>query len=237
MNAKWIASAANAKWIASAAVASTLTMVAAGLAQTSPPAGPGSGASETLAAAAASEALTDHPVAGHTRVEKRLYRVMVRGEQLSPRTRSRFEGRIDDAAELVDREAKENKASVSNRLSAEFGVSAGSLVAERSTLHAWWGELVIAHTLAASAPSHIGPKQVFLLHDREGMGWSQIAHGMGFDLRQTVSAVGTECRVATGAIEPDGKVAAIGSGTNEAADLEDGSAASGPSTARTRTRN
>ena len=228
----------NAKWIGSAALASTLTLVTAGLAQTTPPAGPGPGASEAQATAAASERSEirpDHPVAGHTRAEKRLYRVMVRGEQLSPKTRAKFEGRLDDAAELVDREAKESETSVANRLSAEFGVSAGSLVAERNALHAWWGELVIAHTLASSAPDRIGAKQVFLLHDREGMGWSQIAHGMGFDLKQTVIAVETECRVATGAIEPDGKVAAIGAGANEAADLEDGSAAGGPSTARTRT--
>ncbi|TMQ51197.1 MAG: hypothetical protein E6K73_06425 [Candidatus Eisenbacteria bacterium] len=228
----------NAKWIGSAALASTLTLFTAGLAQTTPPGGPGTDASEATAAGSErGDITTDHPVAGHTRAEKRLYRVMVRGEQLSAKTRAKFEGRLDDAAEVVDRQAKENEAGVASRLSAEFGVSAQSLVAERNALHAWWGELVIAHTLASSAPNRIAAKQVFQLHDREGMGWSQIAHGMGFDLKQTVSAVETECRVATGAIEPDGKVASIGAGLNEAADLEDGSASGGPSTARTRTAN
>jgi hypothetical protein len=94
-------------------------------------------------------------------------------------------------------------------LGAEFCVSEEAIVTERQDLGASWGNLTIAHTLAASDKQGMTVTQVLQLHDR-GMGWGQIAAGLGFRLDDAVRAVNAESRVARGRVKADGRTVRIG---------------------------
>jgi hypothetical protein len=96
-------------------------------------------------------------------------------------------------------------------LGAEFGMSEEAIIKERRTLGASWGNLTIAHTLAASDKQGMTVAQVLHLSDC-GLGWGQIAVGLGFNLDDTVRAVSAESRVARGRAKADGKAAPIRSG-------------------------
>ena len=137
-----------------------------------------------------------------------LQAIRERGKGISPKARSRIEEGLEGAAELVDKTARNDAARVAERIALEFGVTIESLMAERKDLGAPWSDIVIAHTFQANTSSGMTARQLLKLHD-DGMGWSQIAYGLGLDLGQVVNAVKTECRVATGLTRPDGKVAAI----------------------------
>ena len=67
---------------------------------------------------------------------------------------------------------------------------------------------MIAHTLMSNASAEVTARQVFDLRT-EGMGWGQIAHGMGLKLGPSLTAVKSEARVARGLEKADGKVSTI----------------------------
>lgn len=98
---------------------------------------------------------------------------------------------------------------VATFLGAEFGVSAGAILAERQALGASWGNLTIAHTLAASDRQGMTPAQVLQLHVR-GMGWGEVSAGLRFRLADAIRAVHDESRVARGLVKADGRTAPIG---------------------------
>jgi len=98
---------------------------------------------------------------------------------------------------------------VARFLGVEFGMSEEAILAERRATAARWGNLTIAHTLAASDSQGMTVAQVLHLHDL-GMGWGQIAAGLRFRLDDAVRAVEAESRVARGLKKADGKIARIG---------------------------
>jgi len=107
-----------------------------------------------------------------------------------------------------------NRASVGDTrvarfLAVEFGMSEEAIIAQKRYLGASWGNLTIAHTLAASGNHGMTVAQVLQLHDR-GMGWGQVAAGLRFKLDDAVRAVDAESRVARGRMKADGKPAVIG---------------------------
>jgi len=87
--------------------------------------------------------------------------------------------------------------------------AASALAEEQTELGASCGQLMIAHTLSANSKVEVTAQQLFQLR-KDGMGWGQIAAGLGFNLGDAVSAVNAEGRVAGGEARADGKVAAIG---------------------------
>jgi hypothetical protein len=112
------------------------------------------------------------------------------------------------AARDIDR-ASVGETRVASFLGSEFGMSVDAILAERRTLGASWGDLTIAHTLAASDKQGMTAAQVLELHAR-GMGWGQVAAGLRFGLEDAIRAVNTESRVARGLMKPDGRTAPIG---------------------------
>lgn len=97
---------------------------------------------------------------------------------------------------------------VAQFLGVEFRMSETAIVAERKDLGASWGNLTIAHTLAASDVRGMTTAQVLHLHDR-GMGWGEVAAGLRFKLDEAVQAVDAESRVARGRERADGRMAPI----------------------------
>ncbi len=135
--------------------------------------------------------------------------VRKKGAAVPKETRAKAEAKIEtEAKRLNDQAGSEGDAKVAARLAAEFGMTADQLTAEKNELKASWGELMIAHSLEANTKTDVTTSQLFDLR-KEGMGWGQIAAGLGLKLGETVSAVHAETRVATGKAAADGKVAAI----------------------------
>jgi hypothetical protein len=98
---------------------------------------------------------------------------------------------------------------VARYLGAEFGIGEEAITAEKRDLGASWGNLTIAHTLAASDKQGMTVAQVLQLHDR-GMEWGEVAAGLGLKLHDAIEAVNAESRVARGRATAGGKLARIG---------------------------
>jgi len=111
-------------------------------------------------------------------------------------------------ARNIDR-ASVGETRVARYLGAEFGIGEEAITAEKRDLGASWGNLTIAHTLAASDKQGMTVAQVLQLHDR-GMEWGEVAAGLGLELHDAIEAVNAESRVARGRATAGGKVARIG---------------------------
>src|SRR5262249_21994797 len=105
-------------------------------------------------------------------------------------------------------DATKGEAGVADRLAAEFQTTADAMTAERAALKTSWGDLMIAHALAANAKSNLAVADLVGMH-ADGMGWGQIAAGLGLDLGETVSAIHAEGRVADGTAKTAGRAAVI----------------------------
>jgi hypothetical protein len=114
---------------------------------------------------------------------------------------------LSATASAID-QASDSGIPVAALLGAEFGMTEEAITLERSGLGASWGNLAIAHTLAASDERNMTVAQVLQLHDR-GMKWGQVAAGLQFRLDDAVKAVNAESRVARGLVKADGKLAPI----------------------------
>ncbi len=97
---------------------------------------------------------------------------------------------------------------VAGFLAVEFGMSEEAILAEKRSLRVSWGNLTIAHALAAGDRQGMTVAQVLHLHD-SGMGWGQVAAGLRFELDDAVRVVNAEGRVARGLVKAEGKKAAI----------------------------
>jgi hypothetical protein len=126
----------------------------------------------------------------------------------SPQARASTDRTLAAKARSIDR-ASVGETHVAKFLGAEFGMSEEAIVTEKNDLGASWGNLTIAFTLAASDKQGMTPAQILDLHER-GMGWGQVAAGLGFNLDDAVRAVNAESRVARGRTKADGKAAPIG---------------------------
>ena len=132
-----------------------------------------------------------------------------KGSKLSEKEGQAVNAKLEASEKSVDAAAtKDGDQKVADRLSKEFGVSSETLMQEKSQFNVGWGQLTVAHTLAANAKTPVTLQQLFDMRS-SGMGWGQIAHGMGFKLGDVMSATKAEARVATGHSKPSGKVAMI----------------------------
>jgi len=127
----------------------------------------------------------------------------------SAEARARAEAQLEATAKQVDAAVqKHGEANDAERLAGEFRVSAQALTAERAQLDATWGQLMIAHTIAANSKTEVTAQQLLALKN-EGMGWGKVASGLGLRLASVVSSVKAEGMVASGLAKADGRVAAM----------------------------
>ena len=135
--------------------------------------------------------------------------VKEKAAKVSSKARSSADKKLGASAKALDGTANSaGEVKVATRLGTQFGMTADAITAEKNQLGTSWGNLMIAHTLAANAKSGITVAQLVQMHD-SGMGWGQIAAGLGFKLGEAISAVKAEGRVAKGLSKPSGKVATI----------------------------
>ena len=131
------------------------------------------------------------------------------GVTVEAKARDKFEADVTVAAKQVEADAATaGDPKVAERLGTEFGMTPDALIAEKNELGTSWGQLMIAHTLMSNASAEVTSRQLFDLRT-EGMGWGQIAHGLGLKLGPAIGAVKTEARVARGLEKADGKVTTI----------------------------
>lgn len=134
--------------------------------------------------------------------------VKSKGAKVSTEARQRTDTKLAASAKLVDQQAAKAPKGITERLAAEFSLSPADLVAEQQSLGASWGQLMIAHTVAANTNVGVTVAQLFAMR-QDGMGWGQIAAGLDLTLGEVVSAVNAESGVALGRSNADGKVAII----------------------------
>lgn len=129
--------------------------------------------------------------------------------KVSGETKAGAESHLDATSHKVDAMAqKSGDAAVAARLATEFGASASVLTTQKSELGATWGEMVIAHDIAANVKAHVTPSQLVQWH-HDHMGWGQMAAGLGLELHSVMHSVDAEARIAEGEARADGKVAAM----------------------------
>ena len=136
-------------------------------------------------------------------------KIVERAAKVSADQRTQTDAKLEAQAKKIDATASgSGDASAAARLSKEFGVSADVLTSERQQFDVGWGQILIAHTLEASAKNGASADQLLDLR-KQGMGWGEIAAGLGLSLGRTVSAVSAESKVALGQAKTDGQVARI----------------------------
>lgn len=141
--------------------------------------------------------------------QKQLEAVKEKGAKVSAQTRAKSEAKLQASAKKADDACKSmGDAKAAEHLAAEFGMTADQLMAEKNATSCSWGSLMIAHTLDANTKTEVTAQQLLTLNS-QGVGWGQIAAGLGLKLSDACSAVQTESRVAAGSSRPDGKVAVI----------------------------
>jgi hypothetical protein len=134
---------------------------------------------------------------------------MEKAKKAPPQEAEATDKKLRETVKKVEEEAgAKGDQTVASRLGADFGMSPDALIAEKGTFQTGWGELMIAHTLLASAKGGVTLEQVFEMR-RNGLGWGQIAHGLDLRLGGVVSAVKAESRVALGVAKADGRPAKI----------------------------
>ena len=132
-----------------------------------------------------------------------------KAEKISAQAKAKADAQVAATAKQVDAQASgDGEAAVANRLAAEFGMTAQALSDEKNSLDVSWGQLMIAHTLDANTKSDVTVEQLVEMH-KDGMGWGQIAAGLGLQLGSMVSGVNAEGRVADGLAKADGRVASV----------------------------
>lgn len=162
--------------------------------------------SEAASANAAAEAMAKADA--QAKYEQLKQEVQTKGSKVTTAARTRAEARLESSAKAVDAEGAKSAQGVSNRLSSEFELSAEALAEERQLLGVSWGQLMIAHTLAANSSSQVTVEQLIQMR-KDGMGWGTVAGGLDLTMGDVISAVNAEAGVALGRTAADGKVAVI----------------------------
>lgn len=159
---------------------------------------------------AIAQAGVETPVAiAPAKVDMTLTAMKERSARIPSPQRARAQSGLETSARKVDNgAAKSGETTMATRLAAEFGVPTEAIITERTKYELGWGEMVIAHTLAANVEADVTPDVLYGLR-KQGMGWGDIAAGLGLSLQQTVGAVNAETQVALGLAKADGKVKRI----------------------------
>jgi|SRR5437762_430804 len=136
-------------------------------------------------------------------------RLEKKAAKVPAQARTKAETQLTATVEQVNQNsAADGEATVATRLATEFGISPEAIVDERKTLDVSWGQLMIAHTLTANSSAGVTIEQLVAMN-KDGMGWGQIAAGLGLQLGSVVSSVNAESRVAHGLDKADGRVAVM----------------------------
>jgi hypothetical protein len=150
------------------------------------------------------------PAPGSTTPDVRIHGIKERARWAPPEPCAETDKKLQSTVRAIDKEASKNgDRLVMARIAAEFRTPAETILAERTRLSAPWGELLVAHTLLASAPD-VTVDQLFDMR-AEGLGWGQIAYGLGLNQKEVATAVQEEGRVVRGKSKPDGSPARIAS--------------------------
>lgn len=174
------------------------------------------GAAAGLTTAASASEHMD--AAAKARLEAIRQRLLDRSAKVSVESRTRAEGQIEASAKEIDAHASgDGETKVAGRLGKEFGMTGDAVIAEKQSLGASWGDLTIAHALAANATSGATVNDLVALK-QDGMGWGQIAAGLGLKLGAVVSGVKAESQVARGLAKADGHATAALHGAAPRAD-------------------
>ena len=164
--------------------------------------------------ATSTEIATPTPAASKS--EAQLKAIRERAGKMPAADREQIEKTLAGNEKDVDVEAVTNgDATVADRFASEFGMTSEALLAERTQYNVGWGDVMIAHTLLASAPSGTTVDQLYTLHSEE-LGWGSIAYGMGLRVGSVTAAIKTETLVARGTMKADGKTPKIGTTTRVA---------------------
>lgn len=136
-------------------------------------------------------------------------RIEKRAARTSAQAKTKAEAQLAvTIQQLNEKSATDGETVVATRLASEFGVTPEALTTERTTLGASWGQLMLAHTLAVNSTTGVTVEQLIALN-KDGMGWGQIAAGLGLHLGSVVSSINSENRVAQGLEKADGRVVAM----------------------------
>ncbi len=139
----------------------------------------------------------------------RLKAIRARAHKMSDKAREALDKKLSEVTAGVDAEVTaKGEAQVADRLAADFQMTSEALTSERAGFSIGWGELMLAHTLLANANHEVTLEQLFELHG-EGLGWGQIAFGLGLKPNGITAAARSEGLVARGQTAPDGKVARV----------------------------
>ena len=149
------------------------------------------------------------PVADPAMKDAKLEEIRTRAREMQPSKRESVEKQLLTSSKRVDTEAaKMGEIPVRDRLAAEFGMEPENLAAQREHFGMGWGELMMAHTLVANSNGELTIEQIDALR-KEGLGWGELAHGLGLNTTGFVTAVKNEVSVARGTAKPDGKAPVV----------------------------
>jgi hypothetical protein len=125
--------------------------------------------------------------------------LMAQSPKISAALLTRADTKMQTSVRLFDRNAEKlGDAWVAAWLASRLGKSPKALTREHNKLHTSWGQLMIAHRLAASCGNPWVTPGLLLQMKANGMGWGRIAAGLGLRLGSCVKSVGVEARVANG---------------------------------------
>jgi hypothetical protein len=197
-------------WSASIAAGLVVALAAEAMAQSTETQASATGQTQAQGSleksAPAEQANAEAQANAKTEAEVKMAAIVQRGARTSAKTRSDADAKIQSSVNDVNLKALgEGNEKVADRLGTEFGTTADAMLAEKQSLGASWGDLMIAHTLEANSKAGLTVEQVYQMK-KEGSGWGLIAAGMGFKLGEVVSAAQAESRVANGLVKADGKV-------------------------------
>lgn len=126
------------------------------------------------------------------------HRITDRGAKISAASRTRADEQLAASAKEVDDHATADQGTqVAQRLGKEFNMTSDAVMAEKTSLNASWGDLTIAHALAGKAGGDATVSNLVALK-QSGMGWGQIAAGLGLKLGTVVSGVKANANAASG---------------------------------------
>ena len=166
------------------------------------------GAAAAHADATSGSADASASASAETHADGRVQALEARAAKAPAKAVASADAKLEAGAKAVNAEAEKGEDQVATRLAGEFGMTAEAMTEEKSSFDCGWGELMVAHTLAANAGADVTVEQLFAMR-KDGEGWGRIAAGLGFNLGQAVSAVKAEGRVANGLAKADGHVAVI----------------------------
>jgi len=152
---------------------------------------------------------------------ERLEAIKDHGLSTPEQHRDRAEARLAVTSRKVNAHAaRTGDEKMAETLGNEFGVAPTVLLDEKRDLGVTWAEVMIAHVLGAN--SHFASPREIVEIERQGLGWGQIAAGMGFGLRETVRAAQRECRVAIGTSKAGSGIAVLRSAIEPQSLVSDG---------------